>query len=231
MNFLKSASEQTNKPTSKLIAIDPSLTSSGWVVFDLNSERPLATGCIKAGPPSIPLASRLKEFQGEVEVMFSEQSLNLGDYLISEGPAPLVKNPDSATKVEQVRGIFETIARSSGLRVPGRINPRSIQSELLGLRGAQKNRDFVKDSARKVVSSLMGSKLAELEGVAFEQVSQDIVDAALIGVYAISRVKRAQASGFTVEELLQPKKPSARGSSARRGSGNRWSESDFKKRV
>ncbi len=201
------------------------------MVFDLESERPLATGCIKAGPASIPLANRLKDFQHEVESMFSEQSLNLGDYLISEGPAPLVKNPDSATKVEQVRGIFETIARSTGLRVPGRINPRSVQAEILGLRGAQKNREFVKDSARKVVSSLMGAKLSELENLAFEKVSQDIVDAALIGVYAISRVKRAQAAGFSVEELFQPKKASARGSNTRRGSGNRWSESDLKKRI
>jgi len=218
----------------KLVAVDPSLTASGWVIFSLASEKPLVAGCIKAGPPSLPLANRLKTFQLEVQSLIVKFDLGEGDFLITEGPAPLVKNPDSATKVEQVRGIFETIARARGLEVPGRVNPRSVHTELLAFTGAQKERKFVKESARKVASNLMGAELASASGEDFNSVAQDIIDAALVGVYAISRIKRAKASKLPVVEMFRPKKASGR-ASGREGQGRtraaRWSEADLKKRV
>jgi len=213
----------------KLIAIDPSLTASGWVIFSLASEKPLVAGCIKAGPASLPLPSRLKVFQQEVQSLILNFNLGEGDFLITEGPAPLVKNPDSATKVEQVRGIFETIARARGLEVPGRVNPRSVQTELLAFSGAQKERKFVKESARRVASNLMGAELASAAGEDFSSLAQDIIDAALVGVYAISRIKRAQAGKLPVVEMFRPKKAS--GSRGPRTRTARWSEADLKRRV
>ncbi len=185
----------------RLCAIDPSLTSSGWVLFDVSSEKPIRAGTVCALSGSLELAIRLSDFQHQVQNLFEELMLGAEDIVILEAPAPLVLNPDSAMKVEQVRGIFESVARSRNVLVPGRINPRTVQSEMLGLRGKQAKRAVVKDCARQVVKRFYGDSLNELVGLVDnkQKLSQDIIDAALIGAVALSRVKM---SGYSDENLI-----------------------------
>ena len=198
----------------KLIAIDPSLTQSGWSLFSVEKEVPLAYGVIRPEPEKGHLGTRLLSLQTQIKKLFLEQSLKSGDILVCEGPAPITLNPSSSIKVEQVRGIFETLARDMGLLVPGRVNPRTVQTELLGLHGKQRKREEVKEVARRVVKSLIGICPDK------ESMEQDIVDSILIGVISISRVKRANMSGMELVEIF-----SERGMSSSRngqGRGLRW---------
>ena len=185
-----------------LLAVDPSLTCSGWALFGLRSCQPEAVGFIRGLGASIPMSARMEKYQLDVAGLFERLRLGQGDYLICEGPAPLVKNPQSAIKVEGVRGMFETLARGFGLNVPGRVNPRTIQSELMGLRGKQLKREIVKESARITVSRLYGD-LQRIRMIVPDGVSpgektraiQDIVDALLIGTYAVKRISFTKISG------------------------------------
>lgn len=198
----------------KLIAIDPSLTQSGWSIFYLDQEAPVAYGVIRPDPEKGHLGTRLLSLQNQIKQLFSEQLLNLGDILVCEGPAPITLNPSSSIKVEQVRSIFEAIGRDMGLQVPGRINPRTVQSELLGMKGKQRKREEVKEVARKVVKSIIGICPDE------ENMEQDIVDSILIGVISISRVKRANMSGMELVEIFSEKGLSSGGRG--HGRGLRW---------
>ncbi len=200
-----------------LIAIDPSLSQSGWCLFSMDSEIPKAYGIIKPKPEKGFLGDRLLSLQSQIEELFRSLPLSKGDILICEGPAPITLNPSSSIKVEQVRGIFEAIGRGMHLHVPGRVNPRTVQTELLGLHGKQRKREEVKEVARKVVKSIIG--------ICPDQVSmeQDVVDSILIGLISISRVKRAQVSGMSLVEMFSEKGNSlSRGS---QGRGMRWSAS------
>ncbi len=177
-----------------LLAVDPSLSASGWVWFDLCTERPLAAGVVTPPGPKYALADRLCAVQETVNLLYRQLGLSSVDIVVCEGPAPLVLNPESSLKVEQVRSIFESVARSTGAQVPGRLNPRTVQTELLGLRGKQLCRAEVKRSAREASRQLFG---AALEKVYFESAGarrvlpQDVIDAALVGFVALSRVKLA----------------------------------------
>lgn len=145
-----------------LVAVDPSLTASGWAVFSLARGTPCAVGVIEPPGPSLHLADRMSALQQKVDRTFRALALGEGDILVCEGPAPLVLNPQSALKVEGVRGVFETVARSLGLTVPGRVNPRTVQTELLGMRGPQLARSTVKEWARGTAERLYGEELVEL---------------------------------------------------------------------
>ncbi len=182
--------------------------------------------------PRVPLANRLLTLQNEIEQLFGHLRMGEGDVLVCEGPAPLVLNPNSAMKVERVRGIFETIARNRGVRVPGRINPRTLQTELLGLTGRQISRDRVKAAARGLASNLFGSYLARLPlyGVGERpqaKLSQDIIDALLIGALAVSRVRIAYSTQQPLEQVFIAKPGRATGSHGGR-SALRWCESEYK---
>jgi hypothetical protein len=61
--------------------------------------------------------------------------------------ATTVRDPHNALKVETVRAMFESVARGRLVGVPGRINPRSVQFEVMGLSGKQLPRAEVKDMA------------------------------------------------------------------------------------
>ena len=198
----------------KLIAIDPSLTQSGWSLFCLEKEVPMAYGVIRPDPEQGHLGTRLLSLQNQIKKLFCDQLLNLGDILVCEGPAPITLNPSSSIKVEQVRGIFEAIGRDMGLQVPGRINPRTVQSELLGLKGKQRKREEVKEVARKVVKSLIGICPDK------ENMEQDVVDSILIGLISISRVRRANISGMELVEIFSEKGLSS--GSRGKGRGLRW---------
>ncbi len=213
-----------------LLAVDPSLTCSGWALFCLKSTDLLAVGLIEPPGADEYLASRLRALQNRVTEVFEKFSLGSADVLVCEGPAPLVKNPQSAIKVEGVRGIFESVARSFGLLVPGRINPRTVQTEILGMRGRQLARKTVKDWARAAAFQLYGEPLEKMfppEGKGKPKISQDIIDAMLIGTLAVSRVQTAYRSKSSVEGAFNGGAKARRGAS--RASG--WTEAEFKRRF
>jgi len=145
------------------------------------------------------MSQRLSKLQQMTEELFSELSLSNDDFLVCEGPAQLVLNPQSSLKVERVRSLFESIARTRGVIVPGRLNPRTVQTEILGMRGAQLKRDEVKRWARATVERLFGKELKKAEvsvdGTEGQIVSQDCIDAILIGVLASSRIVNARKTG------------------------------------
>ena len=125
-----------------------------------------------------------------------------------------MKDPNAAIKVEQVRSIFETLARNSGIYVPGRINPRSVQYEILGIKGKQIKRILVKDIAVNAVYNLY---LESLESLGFLCTKsnlrrhQDIVDAILIGNLAMTKMQNATISGIPIAQIFSTSYPSRTG--------------------
>lgn len=206
---MKASTREKPRNERRLIAVDPSLTCSGWALFQLSQSLPggaslVAVGKIRSIGSSYPLATRLLDLQQKVEIVYENLGLCPNDVLICESQTTM-RDPRAAFKVEQVRGIFETVARSRSLQVPGRINPRSVQSEIMGLRGKQLERAIVKTTAIKVVSALYGSAL---EAIGFEPErknltrNQDIVDAILVGSLAVSRLIGAERGGLSAEEVF-----------------------------
>lgn len=188
-----------------LLAVDPSLTCSGWAAFCMETERLLAVGKIKSMPASYSLSERLLDLHGKVQSIFKECGITRGDYLVCEAPTTM-RDPRAALRVEQVRGIFETVARERKVIVPGRINPRSVQREVMGLKGKQLKRAVVKETAVMVVQALYTRDLKRL-GFADEiekiKRHQDIVDAILIGRLGVTRIKSAQSGGVPPSTLFE----------------------------
>lgn len=197
-----------------LFAVDPSLTCSGWALFDLKTSKPLATGIVLPPPATFSLEYRINFLQGEIKRIFIGMNLDKRDYLVCEGPAPLVLNPDSALKVERVRGVFEAVARENNLNVVGRLNPRTVQTELLGFKGKQIERKEVKKIAKQVALNLFSSFLSSKS-----KVTQDEIDALLIGALASSKIKMAVSSKLSPDVVFAPK--------VRRSRSVRWKESDL----
>lgn len=184
--------------TPRLLAIDPSISACGWALFCVNTTNPLDAGVFRP-PKQGHLESRLALLQKTVEAFFANIEFGKEDFLVCEGPAPLHTNPMSSMVVERVRGIFETLARAKGAMVPGRINPRSIHSEILGLYGKQVNRVYVKQIARTCATHLFQEFITfKQEETNSAQLAQDLIDALLIGAAACSRVGQAQASNMSV---------------------------------
>ena len=175
------------KPFTQLLAIDPSLNLSGWAEFDLPSGRLTGAGTIKSLSAQHVLDIRLKNLQNQVADFFSEIELSESSILVCEGPAHLVLNPQSSLKVERVRAIFETLARERQALVPGRVNPRTVHGEVLGLKGKQIPRKEVKIQAVNCADKLYGKELKEIFGE--KKIPQDIYDAALIGTVALGRIR------------------------------------------
>lgn len=176
----------------RLIAIDPSLTCSGWAVFDIKSKKLLGIGNIKSKKEG-SLSERLLDFQNKVAILYEALVLTSSDILICE-EATTIKDPRATLVVEQVRCIFEVLARDKKVHVPGRINPRTVQYEIMGLKGAQVDRENVKRIARETVNVLFGvmlQKIGFLEKDIFKKGNQDIIDAILIGALGINRIGSA----------------------------------------
>ena len=187
-----------------LMAVDPSLTCSGWALLSIPEGEILAVGKIKAAPPSVPMATRLERLQGAIKKVLSNLSLGELDVLVCEAPTS-IKDPHNAIKVEQVRGIFESTGRSRGVTVPGRVNPRSVQYEVMGLKGKQVARLEVKAAAVRTVQYLYAPALQRLGIEASEAVlkkHQDIVDAMLIGRFAVLRIQGALDSRQPLEQVF-----------------------------
>lgn len=115
-----------------------------------------------------------------------------------------MRDPRAAFKVEQVRGIFETLARTRTVSIPGRINPRSVHHEVLGLSGRQLPRTEVKKVAVAVARQLFSDSF---RGLGFDPTAknltrhQDIVDAVLIGYLGLSKLKTANFAGEDLGDL------------------------------
>ncbi len=214
---------------------------------------PLSAGIISALPAKFSMSHRLQVLQQGIEDTFTQLRLTQGDIVVCEGPAPIVLNPHTALKVEQVRGIFETVARTRGLAVPGRINPRTVHTELLQMRGKQLSRAEVKVWARATVERLFGVNLAGITMMGSfshggpqdngaecrllrgngsqrrKKIPQDIIDALLIGCVAVSRVQLGKKSQLSLEAVFEskPQRRYAIRSGGRRGVC--WTERDVKK--
>ncbi len=194
-----------NKPFKRLLAVDPSLASTGWVLFDLAKSKILSSGILSAFDAKMIFAKRLYFLQKDIDKLFDELKLGANDVLVCEGPAHLILNPQTALKVEHVRGIFETLARARSVEVPGRVNPRVIQSEILGLKGKQIERKEVKRVAREIALRLFGTQLEGQESKS-KVISQDIIDAALIGAFCITQIDLCQKLNIDLVEAFQEKK-------------------------
>jgi len=115
-----------------VMAVDPSLTCSGWAIFDISSNSLQAVGKIKslsASGHSLP--ERYEDLQRQVSQLFLHFNLGNSDVVICESETTMI-DPKAAFKVERVRGIFETLGRERGCIVPGRISPRTVQFEVGG---------------------------------------------------------------------------------------------------
>ena len=175
--------------TSRLVAIDPSIASSGWAVFCLESKSLLSIGTIRDKHSKQSDEFRLLEIQKEIGLLFECEKFGRGDFIVCEGPAHLVLNPQTALKVERVRGIFETLARAREVEVPGRVNPRTLQCEVIGLQGSQLPRKEVKAIAKRTALQLFGKDLLKVSPLKEPSSHvQDIFDALLIGAFSMSRI-------------------------------------------
>ncbi len=181
----------------RLMAIDPSLTCSGWALFNVEEGILRGVGKITSLPPSRGLPERLVALQQDVHQLLNGLNFGPNDYLVCEAPTTM-RDPKAVVKVEQVRGIFESLARLKGAQVPGRVNPRTVQHHMFGMRGAQVSRDQVKEHAIEAVRILYADRLEVLNfstDLSHLRRHQDIVDAILIGHLAQSWIKSALMSG------------------------------------
>lgn len=187
-----------------LVAVDPSLTCSGWALFGVIDGRVRAVGKVRSESPRVPLGERLQQLQEQVCRLFEKLSLGERDVLICEAPTTM-KDPKAAIKVEQARGIFEGVARTRLVKVPGRINPRSVHFEILGATGKQLERSIIKSMAIRTAQALY---LSDLQALGFDTSEdelsrhQDIVDAILLGRVALTRLEKARMAEIPVESLL-----------------------------
>lgn len=190
-----------------LLAIDPSLTCSGWALFNAESLSLEAVGKVKSLAPAIPLQQRYADLQVKVNKLLVSLGVSKGDILVCEAETTM-RDPKAAFKVEHVRGLFEMLARSLGLEVPGRLNPRTVHNEVMGLKGRQLKREIVKTTAVSIVQTLYGRNLQELgldPDTKLLNKNQDIVDAILVGHLAVHRVKSAKTMGIPCIEMFQAK--------------------------
>ena len=188
----------------RLLAVDPSLTCSGWAVLSVEKGEILGVGKLRSLPPQYPLELRLRKLQEKVTTIFDELRLSEGDFLVCEAPTTM-RDPKAAFKVERVRGIFETVARTRLVGIPGRINPRTVQQEVMGLRGKQLKREIVKHAALRTVSALYKKPLDRLGFPTTDKdlkKNQDIVDALLIGAAALVHIQNAFRAGSDFESLF-----------------------------
>lgn len=185
-----------------LLAIDPSLNSSGWALFDIENEEIVSVGTLKSKPSSLNYFKRISDLQNKIADLLSELNIGANDVILVE-TATTMKDPNSTLKVEQVRTIFETLSRLRGAVVPGRINPRSVHFEILGLKGKQLNRESIKSAAVNVVSNLFCNDLKKLS-LSNESLkkNQDIVDALLIGSLGLVRINQARCASKSLEEVF-----------------------------
>lgn len=186
------------------MAIDPSLTCSGWALFQIVDGQLLGVGRIRSLPPSHGLHARLTDLQAKILHTFELVELSENDVLICEDATSNL-DPGAAAKIERVRGIFETLARARAMSVPGRIHPRTVQHEVMGLKGRQLSRRVVKGVARDIAVKLYGSRLTTFGFDCSEKSllrNQDVLDAILVGSLAVTKAQNAMRCGRPLAEYF-----------------------------
>lgn len=192
----------------RLLAVDPSLTCSGWALFSISTGDLLSVGKIRSLKPSFAMGERLLDIQIKVQSVLKDLRISARDVVVCEAQTTLL-DPKGAFKVEQVRGIFESLARNAGAKVPGRINPRSVQREVMGLKGRQIARASVKKIALDIAHALYGKYLDNIGMSRHDLTSnQDIVDAVLVGRLGLVRIQSAEAAGMSLDDFFAIKKVS-----------------------
>ena len=187
----------------RLLAIDPSLTCSGWALFDIKTKKLLSVGNVKSKKEG-SLSERLLDFQKKIVMLFEALMLNDHDVLICEEATTMI-DPRATLVVEQVRCIFEVLARNLNVCVPGRINPRTVQYEIMGLKGVQIDREHVKKIARETVDAIYADMLSQigfLKKDILKKSNQDIIDAILIGTLGLSRVLSIHNTRLNLDEVF-----------------------------
>ena len=187
----------------RLLAIDPSLTCSGWALFDIKTKKLLSVGNVKSKKEG-SLSERLLDFQKKIVMLFEALMLNDHDVLICEEATTMI-DPRATLVVEQVRCIFEVLARNLNVCVPGRINPRTVQYEIMGLKGVQIDREHVKKIARETVDAIYADMLSQIGFVKkdiLKKSNQDIIDAILIGTLGLSRVLSIHNTRLNLDEVF-----------------------------
>ncbi len=189
----------------KLLAIDPSLTCSGWALFSIKNGALLGVGNIRSLPPSHTMAERLSDLQNQISRMQELVELGEDDVLVCEAATTMV-DPRAAMILEQIRGMYETLARGRSATVPGRVNPRSVQHDVMGVTGLQIARAKVKDLAVHTAYHLFADKLemigfkADLKNL---KRNQDITDALLIGYFALTKIEAASHLGVGLDVIFE----------------------------
>lgn len=187
----------------RLLAIDPSLTCSGWALFDIKTKKLLSVGNVKSKKEG-GLSERLLDFQKKIVMLFEALMLNGNDVLICEEATTMI-DPRATLVVEQVRCIFEVLARNLNVCVPGRINPRTVQYEIMGLKGVQIDREHVKKIARETVNAIYADMLSQIgffKQDILKKSNQDIIDAILIGTLGLSRILSIHNTKLNLDEVF-----------------------------
>lgn len=190
-----------------LLAVDPSLTCSGWALFRVIDCTIIGVGNLRSLSAEHGLPDRLRDLQEKIGQTLERCDIGSSDVVVCEMQTTM-RDPHAATKVEQVRAIFEVLSRARGAQVPGRINPRTVHQELLGMRGPQRSRALVKPAAVQAARSLYGQQLGAIgfdSAPAHLSRNQDIVDAVLIGHLAVTRIRSAVLAGARITELFAPR--------------------------
>lgn len=172
----------------RVLAIDPSLISSGWALFRTSPRRCIGFGTIRTEQIKC-LESRLRSIQTQVKDLYTNINLSADDLVLVEDATKFI-DPLNLIKVERVRAIFEVLARYSEIQTE-RIHARTIQRFVMGLTGRQLKREIVKACARQTAWVLYQSELKKIHGIKTVddmKCCQDIVDALLIGHYATSEL-------------------------------------------
>ena len=187
----------------RLLASDPSLTCSGWALFDIKTKKLLSVGNVKSKKEG-GLSERLLDFQKKIVMLFEALMLNGHDVLICEEATTMI-DPRATLVVEQVRCIFEVLARNLNVCVPGRINPRTVQYEIMGLKGVQIDREHVKKIARETVNAIYADMLSQIgffKQDILKKSNQDIIDAILIGTLGLSRILSIHNTKLNLDEVF-----------------------------
>ena len=187
----------------RLLAIDPSLTCSGWALFDIKTKKLLSVGNVKSKKEG-GLSERLLDFQKKIVMLFEALMLNGHDVLICVEATTMI-DPRATLVVEQVRCIFEVLARNLNVCVPGRINPRTVQYEIMGLKGVQIDREHVKKIARETVNAIYADMLSQIgffKQDILKKSNQDIIDAILIGTLGLSRILSIHNTKLNLDEVF-----------------------------
>ena len=187
----------------RLLAIDPSLTCSGWALFDIKTKKLLSVGNVKSKKEG-GLSERLLDFQKKIVMLFEALMLNGHDVLMWEEATTMI-DPRATLVVEQVRCIFEVLARNLNVCVPGRINPRTVQYEIMGLKGVQIDREHVKKIARETVNAIYADMLSQIgffKQDILKKSNQDIIDAILIGTLGLSRILSIHNTKLNLDEVF-----------------------------